>query len=120
MAMLSHEQAQELHEYIGQATEQAGDWRVALERAQELAAILVSDTMEAPPYPLGESVTFLSGNVSDKETPATAWMELGDLSVCLTRRTDTGRAFISLESHGDPVEVDIALQEGTDIWSGVV
>lgn len=118
--MLSPKEAQELHECIGLATEQVGDWRVALERAQELAAILVSDTTEAPPYPLGESVTFLSGNVSDEETPATAWMELGDLSVCLTRRTDIGRAFISLESQGDPVEVDIALQEGTHIWTGVV
>lgn len=42
--MLSHEEIQEMHLYIGAAIEEAGDWRAGLDRALELAAILVSDT----------------------------------------------------------------------------
>lgn len=46
--MLSHSQAQELHECITQAAGQSGDHLVALERAQELAAIMVADTAPSP------------------------------------------------------------------------
>ena len=42
--MLSHKEAQELHECIGQGIERTGDYLVALDRALELASVLVSDS----------------------------------------------------------------------------
>lgn len=42
--VVSHTDAQELHQCIGQVMAQDGDWRVALERALELASVIVSDT----------------------------------------------------------------------------
>lgn len=42
--MLTHDEAQELHQCIGQGIARVGDYLEALDRALELAAILVSDT----------------------------------------------------------------------------
>jgi hypothetical protein len=42
--MISHKEAQELHECIGQGLNRTGDYLVALERALELASVMVSDT----------------------------------------------------------------------------
>ena len=50
--MISHEQAQELHQCIGQGIERDGDYLVALDRALEIASVIVSDT--TPPEPTGE------------------------------------------------------------------
>ena len=46
--MLSHEQAKTLLECIEQAQEREGDWLVALEQAQGLAAMIVADTEPHP------------------------------------------------------------------------
>lgn len=45
--MISYEEAQELHECIGLGIEGRGDWRYALDRALEIASVLVSD-LEVP------------------------------------------------------------------------
>jgi hypothetical protein len=42
--VIGHNEAQELHQCIGQGLERQGDYLVALERAQELASVMVSDT----------------------------------------------------------------------------
>jgi hypothetical protein len=41
--MISYGEAQELHECIGLGVEQVGDWREALDRALEIASVIVSD-----------------------------------------------------------------------------
>jgi hypothetical protein len=48
--MISHTEAQELHELIGAALEVAPELQKAtLERARELAALIVSDTQDDTP-----------------------------------------------------------------------
>lgn len=42
--MISHEQAQTLHQCIGQGIERDGDYLAALDTALELASVIVSDT----------------------------------------------------------------------------
>jgi len=44
MNYINHEEAQELHLCIASAIEEAGDWRASLDRALEIASIIVSDT----------------------------------------------------------------------------
>lgn len=44
--MINHSEAQELSQCIGQGIERDGDYMVALERAREIANVLVSDTMD--------------------------------------------------------------------------
>jgi hypothetical protein len=43
--MINHSEAQELSQCIGQGIERDGDYMMALERAREIAGVLVSDTM---------------------------------------------------------------------------
>lgn len=68
--MLNHDEAQELHECIGQAISRDGDWLVALERAQELAAILVSDTDPAnkPTVETARSIQAVAKNDKGDDT----------------------------------------------------
>lgn len=43
-ALISHDEAQSLHEAIGMAIEGVGDWRAALDQALAIASVIVSDT----------------------------------------------------------------------------
>lgn len=67
--MLNHDEAQELHECIGQAINRDGDWLVALERAQELAAILVSDTDPANAPPVTPASTAATARSTQAVSP---------------------------------------------------
>jgi hypothetical protein len=71
-----------------------------------------------------EEVTYVPGEAEDGNGPAIGWMELGGLSVGLTRARD-GALLLSLERAPDypedhPVTVRVARQNdgNNDLWEG--
>jgi hypothetical protein len=70
-----------------------------------------------------EEVKFIPGEAEDEDGPAISWMELGGLSVALTRARD-GAVLISFErAPGYPAEWDVTVRvalmnNGEDLWEG--
>lgn len=71
-----------------------------------------------------EEVTFIPGDAETDAQPAIGWMELGGLSVCLTRASNTGVLLLALErapGQEEPVRVRVALLDGQqNLWEGEV
>lgn len=119
--MTAVSQARDLVHCIKMVRDQKGDYLAALDDALVIAQELLTEARDAVPYPLGESVTFTPSIPSSEDVPATGWMKLGDLEVCLTRRYEDGRILVSLESTSEEkVPAEVILQQGIDIWKGEV
>lgn len=81
--------------------------------------------VQAKSLTLREEVKHITGEPEDGDGAAIGWMELGGLSVGLTRSERDGTLLVSLEtapSQEDPVRVRIipAHETNGDIWEGEV
>ena len=76
---------------------------------------------------LREEVKYIPGEAEDDNGPAIGWMELGGLSVALTRDRN-GKLLIAIEKSPEapedliPIHVRISKQDGAlpDLWEGEV
>lgn len=70
-----------------------------------------------------EEVDLIPGEPETEESPAIGWMEMGGLSIALTRAGD-GALLLSLERKPDyknPVDVRISrMRDGEDLWEGEI
>jgi hypothetical protein len=79
--------------------------------------------MPAKSLTLREEVKYIPGEAEDEDGPAIGWMELGGLSVGLTRASD-GALLLSLERAPDyPKEWDVTVRVALsnrqhDVWEG--
>ena len=78
--------------------------------------------MPAKTLTLREEVKFIPGEPEDSDGAAIGWIELGGLSVALTRAGD-GALLIALERAPDyPAEYDVTVRvarmNGEDLWEG--
>ena len=83
--------------------------------------------MPAKVLTLREEVKYIPGEPEDGDGPAIGWMELGGLSVALTRDRN-GKLLIAIEKSPDasedlfPISVRVSKQDGAipDLWEGEV
>lgn len=70
---------------------------------------------------MSESVKVIQGPDEDGCTPAIGWIELGGVSVALTRRESDGQILLSIEAQGEPVMVEVAdMNNGFTLWEGKI
>jgi hypothetical protein len=96
---------------IAQALQDAGNWKKG-----HVTVLPVKSLMPR------EEVKHIEGEPEDENGQAIGWMEMGGLSIALTRAGD-GAVQVSLERAPDypeeyPVTVRVSLMNGEDLWEG--
>lgn len=67
-----------------------------------------------------EEVKYTAGEPEDDKGPAIGWMDLGELSVGLTRDKSDGTLRVTLDSDGERVHVRVSQGISDYLWEGEV